>query len=107
MSRLPVLALVLAPALIALPASAAPAIDARMPVIAASVSGDSLQIRMPRGVVGHTEATSQRTVTVEALDASGRNLGSATAEVGKRLTYASVPLTPAMASAARLVVSTK
>jgi len=107
MSRLPVLALVLAPVLIALPASAAPAIDARMPVITASVSGDNLQIRMPRGVVGHTQATSQRTVTVEALDASGRSLGSAAAQVGKRLTYASIPLTPAMASAARLVVSTK
>ena len=78
-----------------------------MPVIAASVSGDSLQIRMPRGVVGHTLATSQRTVTVEALDASGRSLGSATAQVGKRFTYASIPLTPAMASATRLVVSTK
>jgi hypothetical protein len=107
MSRLTLLTLALAPFLAALPASAAPAIDARLPVIAASVSDYSVHIRMPRGIVGHTSATAHRTITVEAFDAAGKSVGVSTAEVSKRLTYATIALTPQMTAAARLVVSTK
>lgn len=90
---------------LAAPAIAEPAVEARMPVIVAHVEGDVLKLRLPRGAMAHTRASMNRTLTIQAIDANGKSLGSQSIAVGKRLTYASVTLSPVMAGAARLVVT--
>ncbi len=87
------------------PALAAPAIQSTMPVIRAIASDTVLNVRISKGVMGHTTGSMSRTVTVEAFDNQNRSLGTSTVSVSKRLSYASVPLTAEMKSASKLTVS--
>lgn len=87
------------------PALAAPAIQSTMPVIRAIASDTVLNVRISKGVMGHTTGSMFRTVTVEAFDNQNRSLGTSTVSVSKRLSYASVPLTAEMKSASKLTVS--
>jgi hypothetical protein len=105
MLRYALAAAILAAPLAALPAAAAPAVTASMPVIAATADSQTLRIRLPDNSVGDTRATAYRTITVEGFDANGRSLGVVSASVHKRLTYASLALTPELEGAARLTVA--
>jgi len=87
------------------PALAAPAIQPTMPVIRAIASDTIVNVRISKGVMGHTMGSRYRTVTVEAFDNQNRSLGTSTVSVSKRLSYASVPLTADMKSASKLTVS--
>lgn len=76
-----------------------------LPVISASLSRDNLVVRMTRGVMGHTPDTRVRELRVRAVDSAGTVIEERTVVVGKRLTYASIPLSAAMRSASRIVVT--
>jgi hypothetical protein len=97
--------LALIAAFAASPAFAAPATQSTMPVIRAIASDTVVNVRVSKGVVGHTRRSMYRTVTVEAFDNQNRSLGTSTVSVSKRLSYASVPLTADMKSASKLTVS--
>lgn len=99
-----ILAPVLAVALMAAPALAAPAISSEMPAITASLSGETIRVRLAEGVASRTRAGLNKVIVVEGFDAAGQSLGSVSADVSKRLTYASIDLTPAMVSAASFTV---
>ncbi|MBU6319902.1 MAG: hypothetical protein KGS00_09625 [Alphaproteobacteria bacterium] len=86
-------------------AFAGPAIQSTMPVIRAVASDGVVNIRVSKGVMGHTKASTMRTVTVEGFDSQNRSLGTSTVSMSKRLSYASVPLTGDLKSAARLAIS--
>ncbi len=76
-----------------------------LPVIAVSLSGDNLVVRMTRGVMGHTPDTRVRELRVRAVNSAGTVIEERVVVVGKRLTYASIPLSAAMRSASRIIVT--
>ncbi len=90
----------------ALPAMAAPpAVETSLPAVSARLDKGLLKVRFVHAVSGHTDASRSRTVTVTGYDADGRQTSQSTVEVGRRLTYASIPLGNDALAAARLVVS--
>ena len=76
-----------------------------LPVIAASVSDNDLVVRLTRGVTGHTPGTKARELHVRAIDSAGTVIEERVIVVGKRLTYAAIPLTAVMRSASRIIVA--
>lgn len=97
--------LALITAFAASPALAAPAVHAKMPVTRAVATDGAISVRISKGVMGHTQRSVVRHLTVEAFDSQNRSLGTSTVSVSKRLSYASVPLTEAMKAASKLTVS--
>jgi hypothetical protein len=88
-------------------AGASPAISTTMPVLGADMTADTVSVQLPRSVMGQTRATSTRMVTVEAFDSRGQSLGTSTVSISRRIPYASIKLSPAMTSAARIEVSAR
>jgi hypothetical protein len=103
--RITIQMLALGAALSGMPAMAAPAVDVRLPVIAAKVQQDRVAIRLVSGLGSHGPAAGVRSVTIEAYDASGKRVAESSLTVSRRLTYAYAPLSPAMQAADRIVVT--
>ena len=99
--------LVLASALCAAPARAAPRVDVRLPVIAADLQPDRVSIRLAGGLGSRGPAAAARSVTIEAYDENGKRLAETSITTSRRLTYALAPLPPAMRAASRLVVTAR
>lgn len=83
---------------------AAPALDVRLPVIAATLQDDQVSIRFVDGLRSYGPAAATRSVTLEAFDAQGKRVAGTSIRVSSRLTYAHAPLTPLMKAASRIVV---
>jgi len=103
--RITIQLLALGAALYGMPAIAAPAVDVRLPVIAAKVEHDQVAIRLVRGLGSHGPAAGARSVTIEAYDAGGKRVAESSVTVSRRLTYAYAPLSPEMQAADRIVVT--
>lgn len=94
-------------ALIAAPALAEPAVKTSMPAIKATLSGDTLGVRLDQGVLGHGRGLELCTVVIVARDADGRVVAEEAAEVSRRMTYARVPVSAAVAGASTVTVSVR
>jgi hypothetical protein len=105
--RMTISVLALGVALCGMPAMAAPAIDVRLPVIAATLQSDQVDIRLPRGLGSRGLTGATRSITIEAFDADGKRVDQTTLTLSNRLTYAHAPLTQAMKSASRIVVTSR
>lgn len=102
-----ILSALAASALLAAPAMAEPAIKTAMPVIKATLAGDTLGVRMDQGVLGAGRGLEARTVVVVARDAAGRVVAEESAKISRRMTYAQIPLSPAVGSATSVSVSVR
>lgn len=97
----------LAPALVAAPALAEPVVTSSMPAIEAKLSGDQLGVRLNQGVLGHGRGLQPRTVVIVAHDAAGRPVAEETARISRRMTYAQIPVSSAIAEASSVVVTVR
>jgi hypothetical protein len=105
--RTTITTLALAAALCGAPAMAAPAVDVRLPAIAADVRNDRISIRLVRGLGSHGAAAATRTLRIESYDANGKRLAETSLTLSARLTYANAPLSEAMKAASRIVVTAR
>lgn len=90
--------------LFASPAIADPRVDASMPVISASIANGEMVVRLDQGVLGSARSLAPRTVVLVGKDASGQVLAETTTPVSRRLSYARLPLTPALAGASTISI---
>ncbi len=95
------------PALMAAPALAEPAIKTEMPVIRATLAGDTLGVRLDQGVLGTGRGLEDRTVMIVARDREGRVVAEETARVPRRMTYAQIPLSAAVMGASSATVTVR
>jgi len=102
-----ILSALIAPALLAAPALAEPAIKTAMPAIKATLSGQTIGVRLDQGVLGTGKGLEARTVVVVARDATGRVVAEETASVARRMTYAQVPVSAAVAGASSVTVTVR
>lgn len=102
-----VLTALLIPALAVAPAFAEPRVSASMPAIKASLAGDQVVVRLDQGILGGVKSLEPRTLVVVAKDASGKTVAETSANVSRRMTYARIPVTPAIAGAATVTVSVR
>jgi hypothetical protein len=103
--RLALGCLIAATALFQAPALADPSIKTAMPAIGASISNGQLVVRMERNLTGAVHNMEPRTLQVLARDAEGKVVFESTTAVTNRMTYARIPATPALTSAATIAVS--
>jgi hypothetical protein len=91
--------------LVASPAFADPVVKASMPAIRASVADGEVVVRLDQGVLGSARSLQPRTLVLVGHDASGKVVAESTSEVSRRMTYARMALTPALAGANTVTVS--
>lgn len=89
---------------LASPAIAEPRLDASMPVIRSSIASGEMVVRLDQGVLGSARSLAPRTVVLVGKDASGQVLAETTTPVSRRLSYARLPLTPALAGASTISI---
>lgn len=90
--------------LLASPAFADPHVDASMPVIRASIANGAIVARLDQGVLGSARSLAPRTVVLVGKDASGQIVAETTTAVSRRLSYARLGLTPALAGASTISI---
>lgn len=101
------LSALIAPALMAAPALAEPAINTAMPAIRATLAGEMLRVRLDQAVLGTGRGLETRTVVVVARDTAGRIVAEETAQVSRRMTYAQIPVSAAVAGASSLTITVR
>ncbi len=106
MRRLTLTAL-LTSTLLVVPALAEPAVTTSMPAIKATLSGNTLGVRLEQGVLGYGKGLEPRTLVIIARDAEGRVVAEKSADVSRRMTYARVPVSAAVAGASTVSVSVR
>lgn len=94
-------------AVVAAPAIADPAVKASMPASRASVADGAVVVRLDKGVLGSARSLEPRTLVLVGRDASGKVVAESTSKVSRRMTYARMALTPALAGASTVTVSVR
>lgn len=103
--RIALACLLASTALVAAPAVADPVLKASMPAIRASVANGEVVVRLEQGVLGSARSLEPRTLVLVGRDASGKVIAENTSSVSRRMTYARMALTPALAGASTITVS--